>query len=239
MTCDDVRPLLLAYARGTLTDRAAVAAHLEGCAACARLVVAEGALDDALGRLPQAAASLALKRRLRGQAPPAPAALPRRRLALVGAGVAALAAAVALWLVLRAPGTRPVEDEALADHLRVVASAHPLDVESGGVHQVKPWFSGRLDFAPRVGDSGDDFPLAGGALAIFEGRKAATFVYKRRLHTISLFVVPAGGLDWPSGPRRVAGFNQRYWRDGELGYVLVSDVDGGELDELARRLRAP
>src|SRR5262249_4451543 len=147
------------------------------------------------------------------------------------------AAAVALFLVLRPPGARAVADEALQDHLRIVASAHPLDVESGGVHQVKPWFTGRIDFPPRVGDSGDDFPLLGGALALFEGRKAAAFVYKRRLHTISLFVLPVSGLDWPSGPRRVSGFNQLFWRDGELGYALVSDVDGAELDELLRRLR--
>src|SRR5262249_51078365 len=113
-------------------------------------------------------------------------------------------------------GLRSIEEEALADHLRIVASAHPLDIESGGSHQVKPWFAGKLDIAPRVGESGDDFPLAGGALALFEGRKAAAFVYKRRLHTISLFVVPASGLDWPSGPARDRGFNLRLWRDGDL-----------------------
>ena len=40
--------------------------------------------------------------------------------------------------------------EAVNDHLRVLTSQHPLDIESGDVHQVKPWFEGRLDFAPVV-----------------------------------------------------------------------------------------
>ena len=54
---------------------------------------------------------------------------------------------------------------AVNDHLRVLASQHPLDIESGGIHQVKPWFEGRLDFAPVVSFLGDEeFPLRGGAV---------------------------------------------------------------------------
>ncbi len=236
MTCDP--PRLLLYARGALPadERAAVAAHIEHCADCARLVVAETALDDVLGRLPQHAAPLSLKRRLRSGGP-APAPTPRRRGPLIVVTVAALAAALAVWLVARPSGLRAVEEEALADHLRIVTSVHPLDVESGGVHQVKPWFAGKPDFAPRVAEVGPDFPLAGGAVALFEGRKAAAFVYKRRLHTISLFVVPVAGLDFPEGPRRARGFNLLLWRDGELGYALVSDIDAAELVELMRQLR--
>jgi hypothetical protein len=30
--------------------------------------------------------------------------------------------------------------EVVNDHLRVLSSPHPLDIESGGIHQVKPWF---------------------------------------------------------------------------------------------------
>src|SRR6185369_13609046 len=84
-------------------------------------------------------------------------------------------------------------------HLRVLVSEHPLEIESGGMHQVKPWFTGRLDFAPVVPFLGDDeFPLQGGAVGYFLDRKAATFVYKRRLHTISLFVFRADGLSFPT-----------------------------------------
>ena len=32
------------------------------------------------------------------------------------------------------------------------------------------------------------------------------------------------------------GFNVLMWREGELGYALVSDLDAGELGELATKL---
>jgi anti-sigma factor RsiW len=79
--------------------------------------------------------------------------------------------------------------------VRVLYSDHAVEIESGGIHQVKPWFAGRLDFAPSVGFAGDaDFPLKGGAVAYFMDRKAATFVFARRLHTITLFVFRADGF---------------------------------------------
>jgi anti-sigma factor RsiW len=138
--------------------------------------------------------------------------------------------------------------EAVNDHLRLLASPRPLDVENGGLHQVKPWFSGRLDFAPVVAFEGDaDFPLKGGSLGYFRDRKAAVFVYARRLHPISLLVFRADDLPWPSrGLTRVGnveasvaaerGFNVIVWRRRELGYALVSDVDAGELKAFAARL---
>jgi anti-sigma factor RsiW len=125
------------------------------------------------------------------------------------------------------------------DHLRVLDGRRPLDVESGGLHQVKPWFQGRLDFAPVVAFAGDDeFPLKGGAVDYFLDRKAAVFVYGRRLHTVSLVVLRAEGLTWPATPQRMSerGFNVVLWRAGDLGYALVSDVDAGELSMLAARL---
>jgi anti-sigma factor RsiW len=139
-------------------------------------------------------------------------------------------------------------DEGVNDHLRVVASAHPVEIESGGIHQVKPWFTGRLDFAPRVSFAGDDqFQLEGGSVGYFRDRKAAVFVWKVRLHTITLFVFRADGLPWATrglervGPLSVdaqvsRGFNVLLWRDGELGYCLVSDVNRADLDALALRI---
>jgi anti-sigma factor RsiW len=63
----------------------------------------------------------------------------------------------------------------------------PIEIESGGIHQVKPWFAGRLDFAPRLAFEGDaDFSLAGGSVAYFIDRKAAVFILKHRLHVITL-----------------------------------------------------
>jgi anti-sigma factor RsiW len=140
--------------------------------------------------------------------------------------------------------------EAVTDHLRLLSSQHPLDIESGNMHQVKPWYEGRLDFAPVVRFLGDEeFPLAGGSIGYFLDRKAAVFVFHRRLHAISLIVFPARGLSWSTrglalgGAVRAnvsddRGFHVILWRQGEQGYALISDVDLPELTHLAVKLSA-
>ena len=115
------------------------------------------------------------------------------------------------------------------------------------MHQVKPWFSGKVDFAPVVAFGGDeDFPLQGGAVAYFLDRKAAAYEYKRRLHPITLFVFRAEGLAWPPATRSVGrsrgsvetmrGFHVVLWREADLGYALVSDLDERELGNLAAKI---
>ena len=261
MTCEDARAQLLDYQRGRLAFPAEseVRAHLDGCADCTRDDALEHELTKALEqRLPLHPASIALKRRLAAQWPtPSTQRSWWRRWRPVL--MPALAFAALLMLVTpvlyyertasRMAGERAgLVAEAVNDHLRVLSSQHPLDIESGGLHQVKPWFEGRLDFAPAVPFEGDaEFPLRGGAVGYFQDRKAAVFVYARRLHPISLLVFRAEGLAWP--PRELTridsvdayttaerGFTVIMWRTRELGYALVSDVDARDLRQLAARM---
>jgi anti-sigma factor RsiW len=219
---------------------------------------AEAALTAALERLPQYPASPALKHRLRAAWPEAPPSRRpwRRRLHVLVPALALAAITVVLapiaWdrLAVRPDRARAerLVAEAVNDHVRVLISAQPLEVKSGGIHQVRPWFTGRLDFAPVVPFEGDaEFPLQGGAVGYFVDRKAAVLVYGHRLHTISLLVFRADGLDWPRrGWTRVGGvdayadatrgFNALLWRRGDLGYALVSDVEPAALRALATRL---
>jgi anti-sigma factor (TIGR02949 family) len=262
MECEAVQTQLLSYQRGQLDAdaREQIASHLEHCEACRRAAAAETGLSDLLEeKLPRYAAPTALKRRL-AERVAAPTTQPRRNRRLrryLAPMASALAAAALVLLAVRATQpsflrpalvTADLVEEAVNDHLRVVASSHPVEIESGGIHQVRPWFTGRLDFAPHVGFSGDDqFELVGGSIGYFRDRKAAVFVFKIRLHTISLLVFRADGLPWPTrgletvGPLRVAarvsrGFNVLLWREGELGYCLVSDVNRSDLDGLAIRI---
>ena len=259
MDCQDVRTHLRPHQLRRLGPEleAELASHLAGCAACARADAEDRALTELLERrLPQHPASLSLKRRLAQEWPVPEAARPHAWLrwarSFAPAAVALLVLLVALplyqWGGSRPSGTDLMVREAVNDYLRVVSSQHPLDIESGGIHQVKPWFEGRLNFAPVVKFEGDqEFPLKGGAVGYFFDRKAAVFVYGRRLHTISLFVFPANGLPWPTrglvpmeANRAYAtsarGFNLVLWRSGDLGYALVSDLDAPELFDLGKRL---
>jgi anti-sigma factor RsiW len=259
MTCEEARDRLLDAQRDRLAPetRATLQAHLQACAACAHEEAAEALLSEALeSRLPQHGAPVALKRRLAATWPAEPAAAPglRRRwgrLLIPAAAVTAAGLLIALPVVSQRasePASARMVAEAVNDHLRILTSRHPLDIESGGIHQVKPWFEGRLDFAPVIRFDGDqDFPLRGGAVGYYLDRKAAVFVFNRRLHTISLLVFRADGLPWPTRELRPVGASQAHittsrgftsvlWRDGELGYALVSDVDPAELARLAERL---
>ena len=251
MNCDDVRLNLRDHQQGRLEAAAAdeLHAHVSACPHCAHVAAVEAELTDALERrLPQHPASFALKRRLAAQWP---AASPRRAwwrpapIAALALAALVLVVAPVVYYERRDSGAaKSMVAEAVNDHLRVLSSQRPLEIESGGLHQVKPWFEGRLDFAPLVTFEGDaDFPLKGGAVGYFFDRKAAVFVYTRRLHPISLFVFRADGLSWPSGEsggsaKDERGFAVIRWRQGALGYVLVSDVDRRELTSLAAKLQS-
>jgi anti-sigma factor RsiW len=276
--CAALRSDLLDAVRGRLSPEAErqVQAHLETCAECRELWQREKALDAALGRLPEHRAPAGLEARLRASVGSAPTAastalravsadprldpplerpLARRRVRPVprqrwAALVVALAVAVGVGsaLVLSEGGSDPLVTEAVNDHLRVLYAAQPLEIESGGIHQVKPWFAGRVDFAPRLGFEGDaDFSLAGGSIGYFIDRKAAVFVFKHRLHVITLFEFRADGLPWRGGGSvslgsvnarlsQVRGFQVLTFRAGDLGYALVSDVDASALEELGKRI---
>ena len=250
VTCEEVLPLVREATRGGLDDatRKRVYGHLAGCQACRGVAEEERELDRALDeQLPRYAAPLSLKRRLLARLPPAVESPTRRRRATARWGapivLAVFACAVVILGLRRQPDAEPLVAEAVADHLRVVYRDHPVDIESGGAHQVKPWFTGRLDFAlPHVFAGDDEFKLEGGAVGYYLDRQAAVLVYTRQLHKVSLFVFRADGLafprtDRPLGParasvRQVRGFSVVVWRDGELGYALASDLNTTELVRL-------
>jgi anti-sigma factor RsiW len=252
--CEQARTLLRHEQLGRLpaAQSAAVQEHLRSCPECARVDAEERVLSDLLtAHLPQVAAPEMLRERLSTQF--GIASKPRRRArAPLMAGslsaVALVAAAVLLWPRGPIDAHDPLLREAVNDHLRVLYAQRPIEIESGGIHQVKPWFTGRLDFAPNLAFSGDDeFPLVGGAVGYVIDRKAATLVFKRRLHTISLFVFRSEGLAWPEKAGRaigsvhanvgeVDGFHVVMWRQAGLGHALVSDASTDELLHLARKL---
>jgi anti-sigma factor RsiW len=254
MDCNEARTQWLDRRRGSLGGdaREALESHLAGCEACRRDEAADRELSSVLdSRLPRRRAPEALRRSLEarwGDAPARPPQRPRRvarTLLAMAAGAAIALFAVVGWRARSSDDTMLAE--AVNDHLRVLYSERPIEVEPG-IHQVKPWFEGRLDFAPAVAFAGDDdFPLQGGAVAYFMDRKAATFVFKRRLHVITLFVFRAEGLPWaavasePVGAARGTlgtsrGYHVLMWRKDDLGYALVSDVDVRDLSALGAKI---
>jgi anti-sigma factor RsiW len=160
----------------------------------------------------------------------------RSVLAPLGATAALLLVALPL---LTGHSTRDrLLDEIVSAHVRslMAETSHLTDVASSNQHTVKPWFTGKLPFAPPVTDlSVQGFPLIGGRLDYVEEHSVAALIYQRRQHFINLFIWPttaeksSGQEAWT---RR--GYNVVHWNEGGMAYWAVSDVNMGDLREFVR-----
>ena len=221
-------------------NAAEVEAHVRTCAACSdylatltdvRILLASAALEDkAPYSLRQRIAALA-------ETPDIDLTVPKRASAthylpwLGGGAVGALAASLALMVATPQVSVADLPDQLIAGHIRSLQAAHLTDVLTSDRHVVKPWFNGRIDFSPPVVDlMQQGYPLVGGRLDYIGDRPVAALVYRRRLHTINLFVRPAppNASASPSTIRRHS-YNIVHWMAGDLDYWAVSDVDPGDL----------
>jgi len=108
-----------------------------------------------------------------------------------------------------------------------------VDVESTDQHTVKPWFDGKLDFAPPVRDfAANDFPLLGGRLDVVAGRTVAGLVYGRRKHFISVFTEKSAAEASWDGSGEAQGYHWTAWSKDGFNFCAVSDVSKADLDQL-------
>jgi len=122
-------------------------------------------------------------------------------------------------------------------HLRSLQPGHLEDVQSTDQHTVKPWFDGKLDFAPPVHDFvNDGFPLQGGRLDVVHGRTVAVLVYARRKHLINVFVWPTKEADSEPLAGSQLGYHWIDWRKAGMEMCAVSYVSPDDLSELQHLL---
>ncbi|MDB5036983.1 MAG: putative transrane protein [Bacteriovoracaceae bacterium] len=114
-------------------------------------------------------------------------------------------------------------------HIRSTLAKHLMDVESTDQHTVKPWFSGKIDFSPPVGNYAEQgFPLIGGRLEYLLGNPTAGLVYEHNKHLINLFVLKRTDLVSESSHIRKDGFEVFEWQDQDFSYVAISDLNQKE-----------
>lgn len=124
---------------------------------------------------------------------------------------------------------------ALVDqHVTTLASEHPVDVLSDNLHNVRPWYQGKLPFTfnmPEVKDS--PFTLIGGKVVYAGQNPGAELVYQMRQHKISVFVFQAKTTGNGSFTSHDLSFNVSSWTQGGLRYYLVTDANKDEAGKLA------
>jgi len=123
-------------------------------------------------------------------------------------------------------------DQVLASHVRALQPGHLEDVVSTDQHTVKPWFDGRIDFAPPVKNLiAEGYPLDGGRLDYLAGRPVAAMVYMRGKHPINLYVWPSPGAadSAPSNHTR-NGYNMYNFVHNEMTVWVISDLERSQLE---------
>ena len=237
MDCPTCEAMVDAYVDGELTaiENAAFEQALELCPGCRRRLADARAVSDALRALPAEPAPDLLRARIERELR-AIAGRPTQRIRW-SAMAASLIVAIGIgWLggSLLGHGTRET-DELIAGYIRVAMSDHGVEVASSDRHTVKPWFAGRIDYAPPVHDlTAEGFPLLGGRVDLVDGRKVAVLVYRRNQHRLALTLWPSSsaGNAAPSLAQR-DGFALADWRHGGFEMRAVADLAPSEMKSFA------
>jgi len=216
--------------------------HLRTCVICRRRVGDR----EAIGRMVRSMPYRSAPERLRTQVTSRLKRSRTTRRVLTWAAAAVLALSVGGGTIA-VRSLRPDRDAAadavvaavVDGHVQSLMADHLFDVQSTDQHTVKPWFAGRLDYAPPVSDLAPlGYPLVGGRLDYLSGRSVAALVYQRQKHAINVFV-------WPTSEpapaaivaQSVRGFHLRHWIRNGMTFWAVSELNDAELTEFARALQ--
>ena len=241
MTCAEAEPLIGASLDGELDPHTAlqIDQHFATCSTCSTLLAR-------LERLQAEIAATDLDWSIDADLRPLAAKIRRQtgeswwRRPWVWRSVLGTVAA-ALLVMISLPGrlVNSTEQQIVDNHVRSLLADHLVDVPSSDRHTVKPWFQGKLSFAPAVPDlSADGFQLIGGRLDVVAGKPAAALIYKRGQHVINLWISPGNGSDGQVTSTNIEGFHLLHWQKDGMLYWAVSDLNPSELREFAMLIRS-
>ena len=250
MSCELRGSVLHGYLDGEL-DAARAAdfeRHLVSCAECVSAMEAQENLRASIqSAVLYERAPVSLRRTMQRELGEAPSMAVARRWkwpvwTWAVAAAALLMAAFGGWQMASRLSTIQAANEALGaaivdSHLRSLQPGHLLDVPSSDQHTVKPWFDGKVEFAPPVRDFTEEgFPLQGGRLDVVRGRNVAVLVYGRRKHIINVFVWPTTEKDIAPQSGSQLGYHWIDWRKNGMELCAISDISAADLNELQQLL---
>jgi len=245
MNCQETQHWLSAYCDGELPMPLTLELeqHFGSCQTCA-LMRDNATLMTKRIRTAAVTAPESLKQRVRAAVKPQAQAA---RIVWAGpawwpgiAAAAALVIAAFVWMTHdRAQEKRLLLSEVTDSHIRSLIGDHLVDVASSDKHTVRPWFEGKVDFAPAVPDlSAQGFKTIGGRLDYIGGHSAAALVYQCRKHFISLLLWPAGADENASSGIQSEAAQRGYsivrWTAGGMSYWAISEISEDDLKSFAQ-----
>lgn len=246
MTCQELDRFLYPYLDGEFQpeERKDVEAHLETCADCAGRVAAEQQIRLTLRRA--ARHSVQTARAPSSLRAGIQAGLQReQRRAQVGLWLRASAVALVMvtaggtWVSLHESERQRLVAEAVKRHTRNL----PHEVASTSPEAMTQWFLGKLDHPVNVPDL-PNTTVSGGRISNVEkyeaayisyeaapsegapARKLGLFVFNDTGGNVKAKALPAVEVDSSQG------YNVALWRDGEIVYELVSDLDEADIRKM-------
>jgi anti-sigma factor RsiW len=249
MNCDQARLLLHPYLDGELdvVQSLEIVEHLSHCDPCDQSRAQIQGLSKVLGQAElRFTAPAALKERV--QAALIPSERPKvasawQRWVALTVVAATLLAAVAFGVGRSGwfgkPSQQLLASEVTAAHLRSLQAEHLVDVRSSDRHTVKPFFSGKVDFAAPVVDLSDHgFGLVGGRLDVLEVHPVAAYVYQKRKHIINVFVWPTSEATKSATEELTSrGYSLLHWTGNGRVCWVISDLNPTELRDFAADFR--
>jgi anti-sigma factor RsiW len=242
MSCDHLLATQ-SYLDGELkgVEAAEAERHLQTCAECQAFASEAAELSDRLRKSPRHTAPAHLRAAVLAQLDREPVPLPRRSFWLgtaSGAGVSALAAALVIAAILP-PSAAGLAAAVIDAHTHALVNGPLIMVASSNHHTVKPWLAAHAGISPPVTDfAPEGFALAGGRLDEVAGTRAAVMIYRHGNHQIDLFAWPDRGARLPA-PGMAHGFRSLFWKQGDLDFAAVSDVDAAAFEKFTALARAP
>jgi anti-sigma factor RsiW len=247
MNCEEARPSLDAYVDGELelTRQLAIENHLATCPPC----------QEAANRI--ATCSLLIRKNMPAYKAPAElrskvlATLRKedrpdykwftshRRQIIFAAALIVLSCTLAWsWLSSSSRKEHGLIAEAISNHSRSLMVSHLVDCASNDQHTVRPWFNGKLDYAPPVPDlSQAGYTLVGGRIDMLEQRSVAAVVYLRGKHVINLFVWPASDQKIDLEVSSERGYHFCGWNKARLNFFCISEISAADLEAFEDEVR--
>lgn len=240
MTCQELDQILYPYLDGEFQteERLDVEAHLNQCAECRERIHEEARMQQSLRRAARHAvestrAPDALRARLQAGIQQEQRHSQQAWWLRASAAALVMMAAGGAWMWNRPEQHRHFMEEAARRH----AKRLPVEISGDSHEQVEAWFEGKVDHrvpVPRL----SHVTLAGARISNVKDRPAAYISYEHPsakegtpARRIGLFVFDDAKreLEAPPLPSMQVGsslgYNVAMWREGEIVYELVTDLD--------------